>query len=68
MEKLYRNYDGEWFVSMWKNGRFYITKEDGHTVFKELVDRGDETIEIVGHDNCPCMNPLLNKKLKLKKI
>ena len=50
MEQQFKGLDGEWYQSEFKDGKKYVTREDGHTY---LVDLGG----MVGHTDCyKCTN------------
>lgn len=50
-EKMWKDADGEWHVSQWKNGRYHYSLPDGHTytLRSKIQEIGDHIIKY-----CPC--------------
>ena len=44
-EQLYKGLDGDWHVSVWKDGKKFYTASDGHTYFEDAEGGG-------GHVDC----------------
>jgi hypothetical protein len=59
MEHLYKDFWGEWRVSMWKDGKYHYTGENDCT-YTKIIDNASEEV-ITQHVECFCQNKELTK-------